>query len=638
MNDSSGRENPTLPQYATPDDQECRSRDVGSARKTYTWTTQVATLPGVPLAAKVPFADKPNVPWLLTAAEVALAVVENGLAVKLAAGGETTDAHARLADIREKVATIRARHDAALRPAEGLRGLLSAAFEEVGATLGTSGQNLRDHLDALSAIEEAHRLGPRATEDLSAYTELFKTLPLPAVAATFQDDVTFARMRVAGPNAGMIVGVSALPSNFAVTEADYASVVKGDTLPRAGAEGRLYLLDYSALRTMVPGTVGGKQKYLSMPFALFAVPPGERSLVPVAIQCGQDPSQHPLHLRGAPHAPRGPREWGWEMAKFVVQVADGNYHEIYAHLARTHLVQEAVTVATHRALAPSHPLYLLLIAHTEGTLFINNTAAGGLIAAGGPIEAIFAGTIETIQLAAVQDRLAFDFTAHMLPNDLARRNVVNTAELPDYPYRDDALLVWGAIERWVRAYIGTYYASDADVVGDTELAAFCAELRGSGRVIGFPVLETVDGLVAVVTMMVFNGSAQHAAVNFPQQTDMTWVPNVTGSAWAPGPDDVSPTEAAWFAQMPSVDLALQQLNTLWVLGGVHFRKLGDYLSAEFPYNPWFLDARVTRDGGPLEAFRNDLRAVEAQIERNNLGRTVPYTYLLPSLVPESINI
>ncbi|HMV66532.1 MAG TPA: lipoxygenase family protein [Myxococcota bacterium] len=634
MSGTKDRKNPQLPQDASPDDQESRARAVASARKTYTWTTAVATLPGVPLAAKVPEADEPDLPWLLDTAEVAIAVVENVLANKAAEAEGVKDEHtAKLTQIKESVAQIRQNHEAATQSPGSLSDLFHAAIGGVGALLGTHGGTVRRHLDDLADLAEANTLGPRAAADLGAFRDLFRTLPLPAVADTFQEDATFARMRVAGPNAGLIARVTALPAKFPLSEADYASVMGGgDTIAKAIADKRLYLVDYVGLDGMVAGTVDGKQKYLPMPIAAFAVPEGGRSLVPVAIQCGQDPASHPIHLR-----PKE-RDWGWEMAKFLVQVADGNYHELFAHLARTHLVVEAFAVACHRALAPSHPLYLLLIPHVQGTLFINNSAAGGLIAAGGPIEAIFAGTIDSIQLAAANDRLAFPFQARMLPTDLAARGVDDAQALPDYPYRDDATLVWKALGAWIHDYVATYYVDDEAVVADTELAAFCAEVRGSGQVKDFPLIASRETLVDALTMMIFTGSAQHAAVNFPQQTDMTWVPNVTGSAWAPGPDGVTPDEQAWFALMPTVDLALQQLNTLWLLGGVHFRKLGDYLDADFPYHAWFLDPKITREGGPLDRFRKSLREVEAAIERNNAGRDVPYTFLQPSLVPESINI
>ncbi len=75
-----------------------------------------------------------------------------------------------------------------------------------------------------------------------------------------------------------------------------------------------------------------------------------------------------------------PEYWQWQAAMSLVQVADGNYHELFVHLGRTHLIIEAFTIATNRCLAESHPVNVLLLPHFEGTLFINNSAAGSLIA------------------------------------------------------------------------------------------------------------------------------------------------------------------------------------------------------------------------------------------------------------------
>ena len=102
------------------------------------------------------------------------------------------------------------------------------------------------------------------------------------------------------------------------------------------------------------------------------------------------PSTDSRRLRSA--SPAAADQWGWEMAKLVVQVADGNYHELVAHLARTHLVIEGVAMATHRHLATVHPVWALLVPHFEGTLFINYEAATSLITAGGPIDRIFGGS------------------------------------------------------------------------------------------------------------------------------------------------------------------------------------------------------------------------------------------------------
>jgi arachidonate 15-lipoxygenase len=368
--------------------------------------------------------------------------------------------------------------------------------------------------------------------------------------------------------------------------------------------------------------------------ALFAVPPGGSALRPVAIRCGQDPANNPLFLPTSDDA----GAWGWQMAKTVVQVADGNYHELFVHLARTHLVMEAFAVATRRCLADQHPIWALLIPHFEGSLFINDQAAHSLIAPDGPIDHIFAGSLDTTQAAAVADRLGFDFYRRMLPNELAARRVDQQSTLKDYPYRDDALLVWEALHDWAEQYVRIYYASDDDVVKDYELAAWATELTNDGKVAGFLPITSIPQLVDVCTMVMFTASAQHAAVNFPQKDAMTFAPAITGAGWAPAPSaQAGHSKTDWLALLPPLKLAREQLNTLYVLGSVHYRPLGDYSSNNWPYFPWFRDPAVTDNA--LENFKKALRDVEARIDARNANeRAVAYTYLKPSLIPTSINI
>ena len=64
----------------------------------------------------------------------------------------------------------------------------------------------------------------------------------------------------------------------------------------------------------------------------------------------------------------------------------------------------------------------------------------------------------------------------MLPKTFKARGVDDPELLPNYPYRDDALLYWDAIHRWVSSYLSLYYHSDADVQADPELAAWFDEL------------------------------------------------------------------------------------------------------------------------------------------------------------------
>ncbi|HEY0597202.1 lipoxygenase family protein [Sphingopyxis sp.] len=639
---------PTLPQNDTAAQQTARAAQLTAAQAVYVWTTDVATLPGVPLATDVPKNDEPTIAWFVILIGVGLDIVRNALTVKLGGvdKGELdsprAEYEAALAEcdaIEASAAKIAAEHgvhtggNIFARMIGDVENAVAAAERDAHVALL---KGYKDRLEELMKVDEAQGLGSKTPRSIEAYRALFATLPVPGISYMFQDDSEFARLRVQGPNCMLITAVGdALPAKFPLSAAKYAAVVGGDTLAAALADGRLFILDYKPLEVLDPGTYGTMAKYAWQPMALFAVPPGGSSLVPVAIQCGQDPADYPIFTP----SPVADKIWGWEMAKFVVQVADGNYHELFAHLARTHLVIEAFAVATHRHLAEIHPLWALLVPHFEGTLFINEQAATSLIAAGGPIDHIFAGTIASSQTAAVDARLAFDFYGKMLHADLVARGVGVDSALADYPYRDDALLVWDAIHEWARQYVDLYYAHDADVVADTELAAWATCLAGEAKIKGFGPVATRKQLAEICTMVMFTASAQHAAVNFPQKDIMAFAPAVTGAGWQVAPNGQrGHDKAGWLAMMPPMALALEQLNVLELLGSVHYRPLGDYRSNAFPYPKWFQDPRVTAAEGPLAWFQAALTGVEAEIVQRNAERMQPYPYLRPSLIPTSINI
>lgn len=639
--------NPTLPQNDTPDQQQQRKNQLSYTQDDYQWTDAVPSLPGVPAVAKLPAQEDPSLEWWVKLVKVVAEIAFNQIAIDI------DDVEQGLSDLDEAMLIAdKAVVNAAVKDAEaieiklainplGQHNLLTEAKEAVEfleAELHIA--SLKNHAEKLQEIIE--RRGATKTADgssdprtLDTYRGIFKTIPCPPDGYTFQDDREFARLRVAGPNAVLIEAVTEVPARCAISPDQYAAVVANDTLDDAIAQGRLFQCDYKDLATIEPGTWGTYAKYLTCPVALFAVPPGAGTLVPVAINC--DPSNAASPVLTPTLDPD--RQWAWEMAKFCVQTADGNYHELFAHLARTHLVIEAVAVATHRQLADQHPLWALLVRHYEGTMFINEAAATSLITEGGPIDHIFAGTITSSQKTAAHARLSFDFTQGMLPNDLAARGVMADSALADYPYRDDGLLVWEAIEQWVGDYVRTYYAADADVAADTELANWSADIAANGSLKGFTAPTTIADLIATCTMIVFTGSAQHAAVNFPQKAIMEFAPAVTGAMWQEAPYAAEgATKAQWLAMMPPREMAIEQLKVLYLLGSIYYRPLGTYLSPQFPYPQWFQDPQIVGEGGPLARFNAALQNVETTITQRNAERMVPYEFLLPSLIPSSTNI
>ncbi|XYH92772.1 lipoxygenase family protein [Sorangium sp. So ce1128] len=671
--------NPSLPQDDSPEEQQQRKNELAQAQNAYVYNHNTRLAP-LGVAKSVPNGQGFAPIWAGSAVLVILDLVGNVVAKasKLvgpdgslrAAGGAPMDKavsarmHGVFADLkrwhRELTLLLTPLHAEPERaPAPPPRQLPVALFEGVAQSVATAaesrvvsyalgtkglpiekaGDTIKSLLEMLLSaagklfLDQVGMLGPATS--LYDYASEFQTFRLPEIASVYQDDTSFAWMRVAGPNPLVIKRVASPGANFPVTDAQYQSVMgKGDTLASAGEEGRLYLADYNALSRLVPGTAPDQQKYVEAPLALFAVPAAgspSRLLRPVAIQCTQTPgTASPIFTPSDGVA--------WEVAKLHVQVADGNYHEMVSHLGQTHLVIEAFAMATPRQLAPEHPVNVLLTPHFQGTLAINNAAEADLIAPGGPVDNLLAGTIASSTQLAVDSVLSYSVNQQFLPAALASRGVQDPDTLPSYPYRDDAILLWGAIHEWVSRYLAIYYTSDADVQGDYELQSWIAELSspsgGGLRDIGEDgAISTVAYLAELLTHVIFTASAQHAAVNFPQNFIMSFTPALPLAAYAPAPSIAEGLPSSEiFQHLPPLQQALLQLSVMTLLGGVYYSRLGDY-DRNIP-GAYFADARVRE---PLEAFQRALLDIETTIGKRNLQR-IPYVVLLPSQIPQSINI
>lgn len=505
-----------------------------------------------------------------------------------------------------------------------LDDLLFSLLRESGLSI------FRDTLDGIQTLlYEGQPTGH--VSHIKEYERLVPKMTLPPIAQTYESDDVFAYMRVAGFNPLVIERIASPGDRFPVTNDQYQAVMGSeDSLSAAGQEGRLYLADYALLDGAISGTFPHAQKYVYAPLALFAVPRGtepNRMLRPIAIQAGQNPQVHPLITPRSGH-------YAWLFAKTIVQIADATLHEPVAHLARTHLFVGSFILPTHRQLLPSHPLSLLLRPHFEGTLAINDAAQRVLIARGGGVDRLTGATIDNSRVLAVKGLQSYRFDAAMLPIQLKQRGVDDPNLLPVYPYRDDALLVWDAIQDWVSDYLRLYYPDDAAVQADAALQGWAAEAQAydGGRVIGFGQaggIQTCDYLVDAITLIIFTASAQHAAVNFPQKDLMMYAPALPLAGYMPASTlqgEVS--EQDYLQLLPPLDQAQRQLNLLYLLGSMYYNTLGTY-----PQNH-FTDARVRP---LLRSFQAKLNQIEATIQQRNQERPA-YEYLLPSRIPQSINI
>jgi arachidonate 15-lipoxygenase len=570
------------------DDPDARARQRGLERARGRYRYDFYKVPTVPMLEHVPLPEQFAFPWVREVGDRAVDLARN-FALASRAGKRTV----RRAE-RQAVAALLARD-------------VDALFD-LAERAGAAGS------------------GSDRPQSLLDYAALFASIERPAISETFLDDRVFARQRVAGPNPLVIRQVHALDDRFPVTDAIFRSVLPDDSLEAAGAEGRLFLADYRELDEVQEGLFRGTPKFLAAPLALFALTEGKRELVPVAIQCEQVPGPaNPIFTPQHGHA--------WTMAKTIVQIADANAHEMISHLGRTHIWVEPFAIATERQLAANHPLRLLLRPHFEGTLAINEQAYSRLLGPGGFVDDLLGGTLEaSIRLTAEAVR-SYRVDEALLPAGLRARGVHDPAVLPDYPYRDDALLHWNAIRAWAYAYLSTYYRSDADVAADPELAAWYGELVAGdgGRITGWGKdgrLGGLDDLADAVTLIVFTSSVQHAAVNFPQFDLMTYIPNMPLAGFRPTPVPPAATEQDFLDLLPPLSSARRQIVILYVLGTIHYTRLGAYGAGEI------CDPRVQP---AVQAFQQELLAAGRLIEERNLVRP-PYPFLAPAGIPQSINI
>ena len=381
-----------------------------------------------------------------------------------------------------------------------------------------------------------------------------------------ETDEYFAEMMVAGPDPTRLTRLDAVPGKFPITTEHLHSVpeLAHETLESALAAGRVYWVDHEPMSALHNGRHYQDPKYIYSPMVAFAVPRDGGAIRPFAIQCGQDPAGREIYTPADGYS--------WKLAKNCVLAAHNTYHGVLTHLGFTHLISEAVLLAAVRNLAAVHPVAVLLRRHFEGTMSINKLAVELLIQPGRAVEYVIGSDLKSTYPFIAEHRKNFSFTGNYLPTKLARSGTDGLAGLPYYPYRDDGLLVWTAIRRWADEFVDGYYRSDADVREDHELQAWAAEVASpeGGAIRDFgagpgAIADRTD-LAEILTMVIWTAGPQHAAVNFTQEEHLSYLPANPIAGFTEEPRGRDHTLEDWLANLPPLDVAVQQLCIMRFLG------------------------------------------------------------------------
>jgi arachidonate 15-lipoxygenase len=458
----------------------------------------------------------------------------------------------------------------------------------------------------------------------------FTTLRRPRVLDVWHEDWCFGWQRLAGPCPVVIRRIDALPAWLPVGDAHLARALgrEGPSVPEALARGRLYVADYEVFAGLRGGTTDGHARYVWAPVALFvshAFMGG--GLAPVAIQMGgHEGGTQTLVTPG-----EGDR---WMLARTAVQAMDESHQGAITHVGICHMVIQRFIVSARRNLAPAHPVLRLLAPHFENTLAVNQVAKDKVMNPGGMQDRLLAPLLVD-QLAILTRSVEAVDLASLDPTvELSRRGVHDPEALPVYPFRDDSLPIFHALRAFVAEYVALYYASDADVAADGELAAFVAEIGAADggrlpRLVAGVRLATVADAIDLVTRILFRATAFHATINNSNYDWAAFAPNMPCAPFAPFPSPGAAIPADALARMlPSVTLNWELISTTYNVAEIGTNRLGKYAEGHFG------DPRVD----PVVArFQARLHAIEEETAARNTTRVLPYEYLLPSRITASIN-
>lgn len=218
--------------------------------------------------------------------------------------------------------------------------------------------------------------------------------------------------------------------------------------------------------------------------------------------------------------------------------------------------------------------------------------------------------------------------------------VLSSDVLPWYPYRDDAIRINAAIRRYVAKVVNYYYDTPEKLDNDYELQQWRDELVKERHLTGVGLkgvpgdehgrFTNVEQVIDTVTAIIQQCSVAHAAANFQQYEEYAFPPNYPAFLYNGPPKD----KRAWTQEdivsiLPSRQVTLDSMIITKLLSSKGTNSLGDF-EIQYMYEPFAVKA--------ADEFREELKLISEDIKKRNCCKDIPYPYLDPEIVPNSISI
>ncbi|XP_051142255.1 linoleate 13S-lipoxygenase 3-1, chloroplastic-like [Andrographis paniculata] len=446
------------------------------------------------------------------------------------------------------------------------------------------------------------------------------------------------------------------PQESALKEEHITSFLEGMSVEQAMDADKLFVLNYHDI--YLPfldrmNAIEGRKTYATRTI-FFLTSLG--TLKPIAIELSLPVTDDKVSGKRILTPPTdGTTDWLWELGKGHVYTNDAAIQGMVNHWMRIHACMEVFVIATHRNLSVMHPIFKLLHPHTRYFLKSNGATRDGLINANGIFETNNAPGQYCMQLgsSAYQD---WRFDLEGLPEDLITRGMAVPdstqphglkLSIEDYPYAQDGLLIWSAIENLVTKYVNYYYPEATLIQNDTELQAWYSEAVETGHgdlaeATWWPKLSIQSDLIYILTTIIWKVTGQHAVHHFGHYPYAGYIPAQPPYMRKFLPTEQDPDYECFLANpreyflssIPSFTQAVQYAAVL-DLGSGHSPD-EEYIGERKDLSSWAGEPEI------LEAFNKfsmDIKSLEEEIVRRNSdpglrnrcgAGAFPFELLIPS--------
>ncbi|KAI6848119.1 Lipoxygenase [Hortaea werneckii] len=521
----------------------------------------------------------------------------------------------------------------------GLLGLARIATDLLSFQLDVTPQLVNVALDdTAAALAVADYNGLETLED---YTKLYdgqweNSMPssnFDGVLTNFTDDRFFSMERLANsPYAvrRLEPGVDSLAFEF---DEGLATNLTTLTLQELFDTGRLFYADYRDQKDLQPTA-----RYSAACDAYFYIHPESDDFLPLAIRTNSGGNLI--------YTPADDFE-DWTLAKIMYNVCDIWFAQ-WDHLARTHETAHIAYMAAIRTLSEEHPVMTILNRLMFEIFAIQPLAAVVLFPIAGAVDQLFAYTgpeAQSYTTNLYENGGSGRFQANFFKRDLRARGLIDASfgpALKHFPFFEDASAINSAIADFMASFVDSYYDSDDQVAGDTELQDWTDEANGPASVLDFPSkISSKETLTEILTHFAHLASVSHHTVNTNELLEVsTTLPMHPDALHAPVPVQKGVENAADY--LPPLDKAILQ-NTI---GGLFARP--NLVNTERTIANMFADdnmlARMNEQTRRAATeFRSAMQAQSAKVsgrmfDADGLSQGMPFIWraLDPQVAPYSL--